>query len=450
MTKRIILAILIISFARQSLFTQQNYPKKYNLQNCVSAAIKKSYSIKAAEEFYKSSEAKLEETKSQNYPELSLNFSYIRIGEVSEFEIPMGPGGTKQKFSFGTRNRIAGEAKAQYQLYTFNRVGKTIELAKKNVEISSLEAKIEKYSVIGSAIQAYFDAYFAKRVIEIFEEQLKRAEKNLEITRAQYEGGKLSELDLKRAESRVQTVKIQLEDAISTYKKNKISLGKIIGENPDAFELEQEESDINFNLDYRGSIEFIEKKYSGFLKINKQKEILDIQKDIAKLSLYPSIFLFANYTVNNGFNPMKPNELYDNWSIGAQFVWKIFDGFASSNSAEAIDYRKKGLEMQKEEIFENLKTTIARSFIQIEQSERNIKLAESNLELAKESYQTALIQYENGLLSQLDLINFEEAIIMSEFSALQARYAKIIAIINVCRIIENYETFVSLEIQEEK
>jgi len=434
--KRLIIALMTI-------VAQANYSQRtLNINDCARLSVEISKSIKAAKYLTEAAKAKVEETKALLYPEASANLSYIRIGEVSEFEIPMGPGGQKQKFSFGTQNRISGEAKVQYQAYTFNRVSKTIELAEKSAEASKLDEEGEKNSIIASCIQSYIEVFFNKKIISIIEEQLKRAEKNLELTKSQYEAGKLSELDLKRAENRTKTISIQLEDAKSNYLKSKISLAKIIGAKETDFEISDDSLIINFNIEYENAVKDLAKRSIALKRLNKQKELLEYQKELAELSSYPNIFLFANYTVNNGFNPIKPNDLYDNWSVGVQFVWKFFDGFSSKHSVEGLILRQKAIETQSDEVIDNLQSLLSRAYIQLEQARRNINLAKSSIELAKSSYESSLIQYENGLISQLDLINFEEAILGSEFSALQAKFSEALAVASICKILENYSAFI--------
>ncbi|MDX9925357.1 MAG: TolC family protein [Ignavibacteriaceae bacterium] len=435
--KRIL--VLYSMLAGSVLVQAQNY-NALSLNECIGMAMGNANTVKIAENDKLASEQKLYEAKAQTYPELILSSMFTRVGQVSEFSIPMELG-VERSLKFGTNNRVNMDLKLQLPLFTWWRVSSTIDLSEKGIELSRNQLRKEELQTINRLLTSFYEILFNKKIVELNKLQTERAKEIYDITKIRYDNGQVSELDLMRSDLKYKNILNQLSDANSNYHKSKINLAKEIGIESSAFDIEDKFGFDKINIDESNLEQAILNENTNLKALDIQMQMLPYQLSIAESGNKPNVFAFSGYNVNNGFNPMNPEKFYDNWNVGVQLSWKIFDGFATRHKSEQIQIQSGTIDYQKNEIQKTLSSQFQQFIIQLKQAENNISIAEENLKLSKKVLSISEEQYKSGIASQLDLINAEDNVSQSELFIVQSIFSHIITKINLSRITEDYSWF---------
>ena len=89
----------------------------------IDEAVKNSPTVQIAGEAVAEAESKVREARSQYLPQVNFGSSYTRISLLSKFDVP-GLG----HFKFGTPNNLSFRLGATEPVFTWGRVGKTVEM----------------------------------------------------------------------------------------------------------------------------------------------------------------------------------------------------------------------------------------------------------------------------------------------------------------------------------
>jgi len=110
------------------------------------------------------------------------------------------------------------------------------------------------------------------------------------------------------------------------------------------------------------------------------------------------------------------------WVVGAQFDWVLFDGgtrdaqrhFANAQAAES--------RARAEVLRDTIRDDLADGKRQLETKQHALEAAERSVALAEETLELVRVQYEAGSVTQVDLLQAQDALVASREALAQARY----------------------------
>ncbi|HGY57241.1 MAG TPA: TolC family protein [Caldithrix abyssi] len=435
--KNIYLLIFVIFLFMQISLGQDSY----TLSECLRQAYESSHLLRAAKLEVLASAEQTAAARAQNYPLLNVAAVYTRIGEISTFTFPSFTGGPPRKLSFGTPNRVNADAKLQYPLFTWWRIQNSIQLAEQGERMTGLQEELQRLNLTHQVLRAYFAVLINKAVVQLLQANMDRTKKSLTMTRKRYEEGQLAKHELLRTQVQFTNEKNQLKTALGNLSNSRLFLGKVLG---------RPESEI----DVQGELHFVplktgeEELVRRALEQRLELRMLDVEKamnssnlELAGSGNKPTLALFSSYNITNGFDPIDPEKFVDNWNVGIQFSWPLFDGFATKHKTEEARIRQK-ITLEKEaELRQNIILQVKQAMVTIRQMENSIASREKNIELAREVQQMSEKQYRNGLISLLDLLVAQKNLFNAELSHLQAVFNHIMAKIDLGKAIGDYTWF---------
>jgi outer membrane protein len=411
------------------------------LADCLKRAYESNHLLRAASLQVISSEEQLKSTEAQRLPAVNLSSLYMRVGKVSSFEFSTSPGSAPMKLSFGTPNRVNLDLKLQMPLFTWRRISGTVALAENGRNLSELQKDEQKLSVTDQVLRAYFALLLNKEVVGIQQENIERTKVYLAATQKRFDSGQLPKLELLRAQVQLTNEQNDLETALGNTEKSKLFLAKTVGLQDD-------------DIDVAGALKFypiaIDKSeiIQQALENRVDLRVLDIRKamgdnqiTVSSSGNKPNLFLFSGYNVTNGFDPMDPNRFVDNWNVGVQLSWPLFDGFKTKHEVESARINRQVTDLQEKEIKEMLVVQIKQALVNLNQSEIKINSQKKNIELAKEALEMSVKQYEQGFISSLDLVDAQKVLLRNELGQVQAIFNHIMTKIDLSKAIGNYQWF---------
>ena len=414
-----------------------------NLQECMNLAIKNNALLQVAELNRNQFDTKTTQAKAQQLPTVGISGVYTHLGKVTSFSIPLGPGGAMKTIKFGTPENVNVNAKLQMPLFTWGRISGTVALAKAGRALSDIQGKQELFNVTDQVLRAYYAVLLNREVIRVYETTLERAEKQVQTAEKRFKTGNASNLERLRAKMQWTNASGSLSEAKSNHAKSMLFLAKTIGVADTHFTVtgafarepfQSEENDL-INRAMAGRSEL------GMLSV--QKVIQENSFRVARSGDKPNLYVFSGYSVQNGFNPMEPNKFIENWNAGVQLSIPLFDGFLTRHKTEEARIELKKTALQEKELHDLIRLQVRQTLIGLRQAEDKMTAQTENIEVSREALKTAEIQYENGVISSLDLIDFQQALTQSELLYTQALFNHIMTKLDLCKAVGDYHWFES-------
>lgn len=407
-----------------------------SLPECLQLAFKSSNLLRIAGLTTAAGEERVAQLRGSRLPALTAKSSYLRIGKVSSFSIPMG--GRVMDFRFGTPNRLNADLGLNVPLYTWGRLSGQIEAARTGVEISRSDQRQKALEVTDQVLRAWYATLLAQKAIAAAELQLQRAEKNLAITRTRQSSGHASRLEALRAEVQAANARALLDENRLNLQKAALWLAKVVGRTEASVTAAGALAFAPLRLNADSLIQASLARRQELITLGLQKELLRQQIDVTSRATSPALNGVAAWSLQNGFNPMAPDDFVDNWNVGLQLSFPLFDGGVTRHKVRESEKQLEALHWQDRELRDLAVVQIRQALLSLEQSEQKYRAQEANSELARQALASAGEQYQQGVLSSLDLIAAQQALAESELLALRALHAHTLARLDLCKASGDY------------
>jgi outer membrane protein len=409
------------------------------LEDCLRLALMNSRQIKIADLTIQQSGEKIGEAKAQQIPSFALSGTYTHFGKVSSFAIPMGA--TIRTFQFGIPDRANFDAKLQWLLYSWGRIGSSISIAHLGRDLSLVKRRSDLTQAIYQVMQAFYSVLLNEKIIELHTENLLRVEDLWQITQKRFSAGGIPKLEVLRAEVQVKNSEIILEEARGNLKKSQLFLAKTLGDPQNNFLINGQLQYIPVSLVIENIIEKALAVRSDFQTLELQQAVSQQQVKLAYSSNKPNLSLFSGYNVQNGFDPTNPEKFISNWNMGLQLSIPLFDGFATIHKTNQAKIETQKTNLQKEELRDLVTLQIQQAVTTLEQAALKITSQEKNIELAEEALRVTTDQFQQGIVSSLDVLNAQQTLAQSEMMYIQALFNHIMAKVEISRAMEDFSWF---------
>ncbi|NPV53084.1 MAG: TolC family protein [Firmicutes bacterium] len=248
----------------------------------------------------------------------------------------------------------------------------TWQAAQKNYEIakSDLALQVE---------QAYYDVQKAKRGLVISQENVERANKQLEIIRSKFKLGMVARLDVITAESEVAGAQVDLSKAEANLALANMRFNQIIGRDLEVpVELASDFGYKPVTLDMKKETE---RALASRLEILKAQDAVELAKKEVEVN-------------NNDFTP------------------------ALDLARSKIGLSQAEVELEDTKV--NVLLEIKQNYESMKDAERRIALQEKAFAQAQESLKIAKARYDAGVITSIDLFDAQRALYQADTARLQA------------------------------
>ena len=412
--------------ADYAVFTQQNWWTMFNdpvLTQMEDEALKYNWDLKAAIARVDEARAEVTIAGADQLPSLSAGASTGRQGNSAGSGEATSRAGLTASFEldlWGKYRRMKESARAQLL---------ATEAARDTVRLT-LTADVAK---------TYFQMLMLDEQIKIAQQTLKAREENVRIYKSRYEAGYATEVDLRRVQANMSSVKAEEEQLRLSLAKTETALAVLLGQSPRVM-VEQRQA--------RGK-DLNEVTLVPDVPANLPSDLLQRRPDVmtaeqnliaananigvARASYFPDISL----TAAAGYASNALSSLFTGgagvWSLGADAVAPIFNG-------GKIKAENKKAEAQYREMLANYQKTVQLAFkdaldaINSNQMYREIYdsyLAQTND--MRRSYELTKKQENAGLIGVTDLLSVEENLLSSEMSLASSRNNELDAVVDLVK-----------------
>lgn len=412
------LAFIIVSSSFS--FSQSIQPDSLSINDAVKLALMNQPLIEEAIHGIEAAEANIKQEDSYNYPLISSDISYVRIGPIPSIQF----GG--MGFTLVPDNNYDAHISASQLIYDFGKRNASIELAKSNRLSAEDKIGLIKNSLTYQTIGAFYTVLFLEKSIDVKKEQIETLMQHLELAKKKVQSGSATDFDVLTTEVRVASAENQKIDIENSLAKQKIFLKNLTGLPSDSrFEVKGE---LNINSDEPELNLLIDQAFNqrAELKLAHDAESSSIlSKEAISLDNRPRLKVFGNYGFKNGFEP-NLNVLRGNWSAGLAASIPIFDGNLKDARVEQAEANIKTNTAKISGLQRNIKTEVEQALSDLNSSRLKIKITEIQVKQAKDAVTRAQNQYKAGVITNLDLLDAETSLSEAELLYNQAIYQNVI------------------------
>jgi len=356
------------------------------INQCVEIALKNNPQIRLAQSNYDINYSNLIITRSNIYPQVSLQSAWNRNGGTF-FQGPVAIPRTFETYTTGFQGSLL--------LFDFDKTYSRISAYSDLADASAQDVINAKQTLILNTYIAYFDYLQAVKLKKVNQESLQQATEHLKLSRSLFDVGSKPQFDVIKAESDEATARVNLLNAENNIDITRLQLENILNKKlPPEFNLRDdfevvrdsvtESASLNIALQNRPEI------ISGKFRVDANKSFL-ISAWTANL---PSINASGGYT----WKSFALNQTFQgSWSLGVALSLPIFQGFALDagiqqaradldNAQASYDLIEQGVTLDVRQQYSNLR--LSRN--QITASRSLLNAAEETLRLAEARFKAEI------------------------------------------------------------
>jgi TolC family type I secretion outer membrane protein len=349
------------------------------INQCVEIALKNNPQIRLAQSNYDINYSNLIITRSNIYPQVSLQSTWNRNGGTF-FQGPSAIPRTFETYNTGFQGSLL--------LFDFGKTYSRISAFSDLADASAEDIINAKQSLILNTYIAYFDYLQAVKLKKVSQESLQQATEHLKLSRSLFEVGSKPQFDVIKAESDEATARVNLLNAENNIDITRLQLENILNKKlPPDFTLKDEFEVVRDSVSESESLNIAllnrPEIISGKFRVDANKSFLTS----AWTANLPSINASGGYT----WKSFALNQTFQgSWSLGVAVSLPIFEGFALDagiqqaradldNAQASYDLIEQGVTLDVRQQYSNLR--LSRN--QIAASRSLLKAADETLRLAE-------------------------------------------------------------------
>ncbi|WP_374541316.1 TolC family protein [Flavobacterium sp.] len=391
--------------------------KELTLKDAVQYALENKAEAKKAKLQVENSNHQIAEVRAQALPQLAINSSLTVNPILQQSALPgefFGAPGQVVLVPFGQKWNSTAIASFSQNLFNQS-VFTGLKAAKTTREFYQVNQQLTEEQLIEKVASSYYQVYVYQQKLKIAASNLESTKKVRAIIDGQFQNGLARKIDLDRISVKVSNLEAAKQQLINAVQLQENTLKFFIGmPMNEAIQLPENTMEVTAAA-FEQNTEVSKRTEMALLK--KQQELLTYQKKAFLAEYYPELSLTANYGYQGLGKQMpwfaKPADgVYwtDFSSVGLNLRIPVFNGFSTRSrvrqaevSLQKIEEDIKDTELALNYQFENAKTQINNSIINVNTQEKNMKLAKEVLENTKNNYL-------NGLASLTELLDAENAL----------------------------------------
>lgn len=380
------------------------------LESAVSHALEHKAEAVKAQLDIKNSEYQIEEVRANALPQIngSAGLTYNAILQ----KMALNMGGQTTVIEMGVPWQTTATLQLDQQIFNMA-VFEGLKAAKNTREFYLINAELTEEQIIEKVANSYYEMFKTKSQIETIESTISNTTRIRDVLSSLYENGLAKKIDLDRMNVSLNNLMSSKQQLLNALTLQENALKYLIGmdiQTPVTLPENTFEVDRYVQLEktegvaHRTEIQLLE----------KQGELLRMNKKAIEAQRYPSLSLTANYGymgMGSQFPWFSGSERGVNWSnfsgIGLNLRVPIFTGFATRakiNQAQ-IEIDKFRADLEDTKLALSMATENA--YTQINNSLITLNTQKANMDLAKDVLNNIENNYNNGLATLTDLLDAE-------------------------------------------
>jgi len=382
------------------------------IDDAIAIAMRDNRDILLKTEDVNKAKAKIEEARSSVYPSLNLSGTWSRNnGYYSK--------------DFNSFNYQAG---IKEYLYRGGKTASTIEYNRHMADASQAALDKARLETALNVKKSFYTLLLANQFAEINKNILKNTGDHLDFMRARYESGLVSDSDVLKIKSSLDSVKQAYENSLNQIESSQALLNNYLYLDKDVKIIPKGElSYTDEELIYDEALLYALKARPELRQYDAQEKAARKSIDVIKADNRPSVYASWDYYNRSHSAAATGKNWNDNNIIGVTFSWPIFDGWSTKSKIDQAIIDLKEAQIIKEKAVSDIALEFKNAYLALKNAIVKIDAAESDLKVYKDNLASLSEKFKQGVASSLDL---DDAVLrhsISGFNRDSAVYDYIIA-----------------------
>jgi outer membrane protein TolC len=268
----------------------------------------------------------------------------------------------------------------------------------------------------------FFDALAARKLVEVRQASLRRAEEQHKISVAKLQAGAATRSDSLRSFVGVGTAQLQLVNQMSTLATAEANLGRLIGESG-RVEATDDSAFYRLLATVDTAALRAEALSASPTVISSEANVraADASYKSAKSPYWPSLNLTANGSLA-GNSERNNYAMLSNRSISLGVQWQLFNRFTREQNVETQAVNADIARANYEEARRAVQANITQRTTELEAARLRIEITQRSLEAAREDLRVQQERYRLGVSTILDVLTTTEALTQAEVDQVNSRF----------------------------
>jgi len=341
---------------------------------------------------------------------------------------------------------ITGKITASQLIYDFGKTGGRIGLYAEETNASFALYNQAISNKIYSVKNAYYDLLRRESLIQVYQEDIRLTEQQLNRASRYFEAGIKTKIDVVDAKVRLIQAQLDLENARYDVKLTYIALDRSIGNIDETVEGRVYIPDLNISDDLYASLpresmsldELVAFAYRQRYELQSYSYRIKSAQNRVRLEsgdYFPSLYLGGDYQYSDVDDTIQVYIPEQQWNANVNLRWNLFGGLRTLAKTEEA----KIALLQEHSNYDNarlrVRQEVTNANISLLKSDANVKLSEALSKAAKEKFDQAQRRYENGLSDYIELQEARQSYINANADLVSNYYDYFIALAALDRAI---------------
>ncbi len=413
---------LILALPLPSGATEPTAEPPLTLEKTIELVQGRHPSLKAATEDIAAAEARVTQSKSGYYPQISAAAGYTAITPVSEMSIG---GGAPLKFM--PNDNYDAKVTAKMNLLDFGRRDGNVDLALSGKKIAEQSLELSRRELSWQTVQLFYGTLFLRESIKVEETQITALNKALDYAKKRYQAGTATPFDVFSTEVRIAAARNRTLDLEHELRSSELTLYRLTGiEETHPLRLEGSfaatttPDHVTTGLVAQALAQRVEAKLT-----EEQEKMAQQRHSLAMKENLPVVTGALSFGFNNGYQP-DIYQIRNNVAGNLRVEVPLFTGYHTSAKQQESTAMVRAAAQRRVDTRQQIQNDVEESIHALQTSSEKIVTTEVQVKQAELAAQHARSRYENGMATTLDLLDTEASLAQAELARLQAAYACIL------------------------
>ncbi|MCY6493756.1 TolC family protein [Leptolyngbya sp. GGD] len=397
------------------------------LQQALDLAERNNRDLEIARLQVEQSRAAIREARAGNFPTLALTSNLTRSGSAfitqdTQQNSFLEQLGIQSQSGSSTRTAFGLGAQLNYDIFTSGLRPAQIEAAERRSRTAELQLEQTREELRLQVSNDYYNLQNADSQVAINEAAVRNAEANLRDSRAQETAGLGTRFDTLRAEVNLANAQQQLRNSQATQEINRRQLAQrlSLSETATLTAADPVQPAGTWTIPLEDSIVLAYKNRAELEEQLVQREISQAQIRAARAQNGVTLGFVASYDFSRSGTVDTDANNSDNYSLGLQARWNLFDGGATNAQ---ISQRERDREIAEARFAQNrnqIRFQVEQAFANLQANFANINTTQQSVAQAEEALRLAILRFQAGVGTQTDRISAEAALTQAQGNRVSA------------------------------
>lgn len=392
-------------------------PHILTVEDAVRAVLEHNPSLREAQDAVAVFEARVDGSRSRLQPQVRADLGYTRIAPTMQFTIP--DLGTFQLYPANNFDLHAGVSQI---VYDFNRTKESVNLSRSQTASAADQSEILKRDLSFQTVQLFYAILYLQDSLKVQQESVKTLDDHLAVARKKVEAGTATELEILNTQVRLVASQNQIVDLTAAREKQLLGLRRLMGLEDDVpLQLEGGFKYEPAALDPDGLVKEALDRRPEAKAVQDQIRTANIRIRLARLADRPSLNLNVLAGWKNGYIP-NLNTWKLNYVAAVAADVPIFNGHRTRAMKAEAEADLRTYEDRSKEVDSLVRTEVLQAAADVRAAVQKLESVEVNVLRAQKALDFARSRYEAGTVTNLDLLDTEDAYAQAELLRIQALF----------------------------